>query len=58
VLDKTGNFVYGSDDINLTSKVLFRLDEKLLDLQGKPPLVPLSLELEESNNATTTETVD
>jgi Skp family chaperone for outer membrane proteins len=58
VLDKTGNFVYGSDDINLTSKVLFRLDEKLLDLQGKPPLVPLSLELEESKNPITTETVD
>ena len=58
VLDKTGNFVYGSDDINLTSKVLFRLDEKLLDLHGEPPLVPLSLELEESQNAITTETVD
>jgi Skp family chaperone for outer membrane proteins len=58
VLDKTGNFVYGSDDINLTSKVLFRLDEKLLDLQGKPPLVPISLELEETKNAITTETVD
>jgi Skp family chaperone for outer membrane proteins len=58
VLDKTGNFVYGSDDINLTTKVLFRLDEKLLDLQSKPPLVPLSLELEEGANTISTETVD
>ena len=46
ILDNTGNFVYGSEDINLTDKVLFRLDEKLLDLQNKEPLVPLSLELE------------
>jgi Skp family chaperone for outer membrane proteins len=58
VLDKTGNFVYGSDDINLTTKVLFRLDEKLLDLQSKAPLVPLSLELEEAANTISTETVD
>jgi len=47
VLDNSGNFVYGSDDINLTEKVLFRLDEKLLDLQNYPPLAPLKLELEE-----------
>jgi Skp family chaperone for outer membrane proteins len=47
VLDNSGNFVYGSDDINLTEKVLFRLDEKLLDLQNNPPLAPLELELEE-----------
>jgi Skp family chaperone for outer membrane proteins len=58
VLDKTGNFVYGSDDIDLTDKVLFRLDEKLLDLQSKPPLVPLSLELEEASKTISTETVD
>jgi Skp family chaperone for outer membrane proteins len=58
VLDKTGNFVYGSDDIDLTAKVLFRLDEKLLDLQSKPPLVPLSRELEEAGNPISTETVD
>ena len=46
ILDNTGNFVYGSEDINLTDKVLFRLDEKLLDLQNREPLAPLSLELE------------
>jgi len=46
VLDNSGNFVYGSEDINLTDKVLFRLDEKLLDLQNSEPLVPLELELE------------
>jgi Skp family chaperone for outer membrane proteins len=33
VLDSTDNFVYGSDEINLTYKVLFRLDEKLLKLE-------------------------
>jgi len=32
ILDNTENFIYGSDDINLTDKVLFRLDEKLLNL--------------------------
>jgi Skp family chaperone for outer membrane proteins len=48
VLDNTGNFIYGSDDINLTNKVLFRLDEKLLDLQSRAPLGPISLELEDS----------
>lgn len=59
VLDNTGNFVYGSDDINLTNKVLFRLDEKLLDLQSKIPLVPLSLELEESSKTPSSDkTVD
>jgi Skp family chaperone for outer membrane proteins len=47
VLDNSGNFVYGSDDINLTEKVLFRLDEKLMDLQNHPPLAPLELELED-----------
>jgi Skp family chaperone for outer membrane proteins len=47
VLDNSGNFVYGSDDINLTEKVLFRLDEKLLDLQNNTPLAPLELELED-----------
>jgi Skp family chaperone for outer membrane proteins len=45
VLDNSGNFVYGSDDINLTERVLFRLDELLLDLQEKEPSVPLSSEL-------------
>jgi Skp family chaperone for outer membrane proteins len=58
VLDKTGNFVYGSEDINLTDKVLFRLDERLLDLQSKPPLPTLELELEESTRAVTGETLD
>jgi Skp family chaperone for outer membrane proteins len=47
ILDNTGNFVYGSEDINLTDKVFFRLDEKLLDLQNKEPLAPLLLELGE-----------
>jgi len=47
VLDNSGNFVYGSEDINLTDKVLFRLDEKLLDLQSSEPLAPLELELED-----------
>ena len=50
IIDNTGNFVYGSDDINLTDKVLFRLDEKLLDLQSSKPLAPLSLELEEEES--------
>jgi hypothetical protein len=45
VLDNSGNFVYGSDDINLTERVLFRLDELLLDLQEKEPSTPLSSEL-------------
>jgi len=49
ILDNTGNFVYGSDDINLTDKVLFRLDARLLDIQNNPPRVPLSLELEGEN---------
>ena len=48
VLDNTGNFIYGSEDINLTDRVLFRLDEKLLDLQNNEPLAPLSLEMEEN----------
>ena len=48
ILDKTGNFVYGTEDINLTDKVLFRLDEKLLELQNSNPVAPLSLELEEN----------
>jgi Skp family chaperone for outer membrane proteins len=47
ILDNTGNFVYGSDDVNLTDKVLFRLDERLLDIQENEPKAPLSLELEE-----------
>lgn len=47
VLDNSGNFVYGSEDINLTDKVLFRLDEKLLDLQTIDPRAPLEMELEE-----------
>ena len=47
VLDNSGNFVYGSEDINLTDKVLFRLDEKLLDLQNIDPRAPLEMELEE-----------
>jgi Skp family chaperone for outer membrane proteins len=46
ILDNTGNFIYGSEDINLTDKVLFRLDEKLLDLQSTEPVAPLSLESE------------
>jgi len=47
ILDNTGNFIYGSDDINLTDKILFRLDEKLLDLQNQEePAAPLSLEPE------------
>lgn len=37
VLDKTGNFVYGSQEIDLTDKVLFRLDEYLLDLREQQP---------------------
>ena len=48
ILDKTGNFIYGTDDINLSDKVLFRLDEKLLDVQNSTPVAPLSLELEEN----------
>lgn len=47
ILDNTGNFIYGSDDVNLTNKVLFRLDERLLDIQENEPKAPLSLELEE-----------
>ncbi len=47
VIDNTGNFIYGSEDVNLTDKVLFRLDEKLLELQESEPLAPLALELEE-----------
>ncbi|UCB44379.1 MAG: OmpH family outer membrane protein [Spirochaetota bacterium] len=47
ILDNTGNFVYGSEDINLTDKVLFRLDERLLDIQNSEPKAPLSRELEE-----------
>jgi Skp family chaperone for outer membrane proteins len=47
VIDNTGNFIYGSEDVNLTDKVLFRLDEKLLDLQESEPLAPLALELRE-----------
>ncbi len=46
ILDNTGNFIYGSEDVNLTDRVLFRLDEKLLDLQNTEPLAPLELELE------------
>lgn len=33
VIDRTENFIYGSDDIDLTHKVLFRLEEKLLNKQ-------------------------
>ncbi len=47
ILDNTGNFIYGSDDVNLTDKVFFRLDERMLDIQGNEPKAPLSLELEE-----------
>ena len=47
ILDNTGNFIYGSEDINLTDKVLFRLEEKLLELQESEPLVPLSHEHKE-----------
>jgi hypothetical protein len=41
VLDNTGNFVYGSEDINLTDKVLFRLEEKLLDRSEQDPAAVL-----------------
>ncbi len=47
ILDNTGNFIYGTEDVNLTDNVLFRLDEKLLDIQDDDPRAPLSLELEE-----------
>lgn len=52
ILDKTGNFIYGSEDINLTDRVLFRLEEKLLNMQNSDyvPQAPLSYELEESLN--------
>jgi len=46
ILDNTGNFIYGSEDVNLTEKVLFRLDEKLFDLRNTEPVAPLSLESE------------
>jgi len=49
IIDKTGNFIYGSDDINLTDKVFFRLDEKLLDLQNHEPLAPITLELKDES---------
>ncbi len=51
IIDKTGNFIYGSDDINLTDKVLFRLDEKLMDLQNNEPLAPITLELKDTSSA-------
>lgn len=47
ILDNTGNFIYGSEDINLTDMVMFRLEEKLLELQESEPLVPLSQEIED-----------
>ena len=47
ILDNTGNFIYGSEDINLTDRVMFRLEEKLLELQESEPLIPLSQEIEE-----------
>ena len=47
ILDNTGNFIYGSEDINLTDDVLFRLEEKLLELQETEPRVPISSELED-----------
>ena len=50
VLDNSGNFVYGSEDINLTERVLFRLDEKLLDLENSEPFAPLELELENASD--------
>jgi len=34
ILDKTGNFIYGNEDADLTNRVLFRLDEKLLNMQN------------------------
>ena len=49
ILDKTGNFIYGTEDIDLTDKILFRLDEKLMELQNSNPIAPLSLELEENS---------
>jgi Skp family chaperone for outer membrane proteins len=49
ILDNTGNFIYGSEDINLTEKVLFRLEDRLLNMQSGAyvPKVPLIYELEE-----------
>lgn len=49
ILDNTGNFIYGSEDINLTEKVLFRLEDRLLNMQSSTyiPKVPLISELEE-----------
>lgn len=47
IIDNTGNFVYGSEDINLTDKVLFRLDEKLLQFQNTQPPEPLFKQEEE-----------
>ena len=42
------------EDINLTDKVLFRLEEKLLELQESEPRVPISAELEEYYETTPT----
>ncbi len=49
ILDNTGNFIYGSEDINLTEKVLFRLEDRLMNMQSGTyvPKVPLIYELEE-----------
>jgi Skp family chaperone for outer membrane proteins len=34
ILDKTGNFIYGNEEADITNRVLFKLDEKLLNLQN------------------------
>jgi len=40
IISNTGNFVYGTDEAELTGKVLFRLDSQLMDRQtGDPPLL-------------------
>lgn len=37
IIDKTGNFVYASDEIDLTAKILFRLEENLFDKKRWDP---------------------
>lgn len=58
ILNNTGNFIYGSQDINLTGKVLFRLDERLMELQQRKPAVPIAQELKSKPGTLTTETTD
>jgi hypothetical protein len=48
ILTNTGNFVYGSDEVNLTDKVLFRLNSLMLDrYKGVPALILEALSEEE-----------